>query len=105
MSVNDQFGESKDFSAEVKRITESGLLSFFGGQSLHRFQVKVIVQMKVVKVLSVNQKVHHVVSLSANLQPSFNPVDFGVLEKFGAVKSLKKTLFALSFRSFVVQSI
>jgi len=38
--------------------------------------------MQVVKVLSVNQEVQHVVSLTANLQASFHPIQGGGLKEF-----------------------
>ena len=48
VAVNYQFGKSEDFPAEVKCITESGLLSLFGCKSLDRFEHEVVVEMEVV---------------------------------------------------------
>ena len=67
--VYHQFGESEDFSAKMEGVTwrhisylfnyfnkntESGLLSFFGGQGLHWLQVEVVVEMQVVQVLTMD---------------------------------------------------
>lgn len=40
--------------------------------------------MQVVEVLTVNEKVEHVVALAANLQPYLHPVQLGGLKEFGS---------------------
>jgi hypothetical protein len=40
---------------------------YLGGQCLHWLQVEVVVQMKIVEILAVNQKVEHVVTLTTDL--------------------------------------
>ena len=50
MGVHYQLGQSEDLTAEMESVAETGLLTFFGRQSLHRLQVKVVVQVKVVQV-------------------------------------------------------
>ena len=42
--------------------------------------------MEVVQVLSVDQKVQHVVALTANLKPDLDPVETGRLEKLGGLE-------------------
>lgn len=55
-------------------ISESRLLTLLRGQSFHRLQVKVVVQMQVVQILAVNEEIQHVVSLSTNLETSLHPI-------------------------------
>ena len=86
MGVDDELGEPQDFSAEVKGVAEPGLLSLLRGQRLHRLQVEVVVKMEIVQVLSVDQKVQHVVALTANLKPDLDPVETGRLEKLGGLE-------------------
>ena len=50
MRVDDELGEPEDLTAEMEGVAETGLLSLFGGQGLHRLQVEVVVQVKVVQV-------------------------------------------------------
>lgn len=68
MSVDDQFGQSENLPAEMEGVAESGLLSLFRRQRLHRLQVEVVVQMQVVQILAVNQQIQHVVALSQHLK-------------------------------------
>ena len=68
MRVHNKLGHSQDLTTQMEGVTESTLFSLLGGEGLHRLQVKVVVQVKIVQVLSVDQEVQHVVPLSANLQ-------------------------------------
>ena len=68
MRVHNKFGHSQDLTTQMEGITKSTLLSLLGGKGLHRLQVKVVVQVKIVQILSVYQEIQHVVPLSANLQ-------------------------------------
>jgi len=81
--VDDEFRESKDFSTQVESVSESRLLSFFRRESLDGFQVHVVIEMEVVQVLSVNEEVEHVVTLSADLKTSFDPINRSRLEELG----------------------
>lgn len=38
-----------------------------GGECLDRLEVEVVIQVKIVKIFTVNEKVEHVVALAANL--------------------------------------
>lgn len=51
------------------------------GQRLDRLQVKVVVQMQVVQIFTVDQKIEHVIALPAHLQAHFHPVQLGGLEE------------------------
>lgn len=46
--------------------------------------------MQVVEVLSVNQQVQHVVTLSANLKPHLHPVQLCGLKEFGGLERTEK---------------
>lgn len=62
-------------------VPEARLLSLLGGECLHRLEVKVVVQVKVVEVLAVYEQIQHVVTLPADLQPSLHPVQRCRLEE------------------------
>jgi hypothetical protein len=61
--------------------------------------------MEVVQVLSVDEKVEHVVTLSADLQTSLYPIKFGELEELGSLKGFEQITFVLSFRCAMVEGI
>ncbi len=90
MRVNDKLGKSQDLPAEMEGISESGLLSLLGGQGLDWLQIEVVVQMKVIQVLSVNQQVQHVIALTDNLETCLNPIKLSELEELGLCESLEK---------------
>jgi len=94
--VDDEFRETEDFSTQVESVSESRLLSFFRGKGLDGLQIHVVIEMKVVQVLAVNEEVEHVVSLSANLETSFNPIDRSSLEEFGRFELTEQVLLGLS---------
>lgn len=54
---------------------------YLSGEGLHRLQVEVVIQVKVVQVLSVDQQVQHIVALATDLQAHFHPVQLRRLEK------------------------
>ena len=51
----------------MEGISKSTFLPLFSSKSLNRLQVEIIVKMQVVEILSVNEKVEHVVALPAHL--------------------------------------
>ena len=51
MRIDNQLRQTQDFSAQVECISETRLLSFFGGEGLDRLQVHVVVEVEVVQVL------------------------------------------------------
>lgn len=71
----------KQFKCAFKVSGYSFLRFYLCGQCLDRLQVKVVVQMQVVEVLTVDQQIEHVVALPAHLQPYFHPVQLGGLEE------------------------
>lgn len=60
------------------------------GEGLHRLQVEVVIQVKVIQVLSVDQQVQHVVALATHLQANFHPVQLGGLEKLGSLEGAEQ---------------
>ena len=83
MRVNNEFGETKDFPAEMEGISKTRLLPLLGGEGLDWLEVEVVVQVEVVEVLAVDQQVEHVVALATHLKPHLHPVQFGRLEELG----------------------
>jgi hypothetical protein len=67
MRVDNELGQSKNLSTEMEGVSETGSLSLFGRERLDGLQVHVVIEMKVVEILSVDQEVKHVVSLSTDL--------------------------------------
>ena len=98
MRIDDKFRKTEDFSTQVEGVSESRLLSFLGGESLDGLQVHVVIEMEVVQVLSVNQEVEHVVTLSADLKTSFDPINRGSLEELGSLDCDRKTKARISNR-------
>ena len=60
------------------------------GERLDGLEVEVVVQMKVVEVLTMDQQIEHVVALSADLQPHLHPVQFGGLEELGGLEGTEQ---------------
>ena len=60
MGVHYQLGQPEDLTAEMESVAETGLLTFLGRQSLHRLQVKVVVQVKVVQVFPGDKRISRV---------------------------------------------
>lgn len=50
------------------------MVQYLSGEGLHGLQVEVVIQVKVVQVLSVDQQVQHIVALATHLQAYFHPV-------------------------------
>lgn len=65
--IDDQLGQAKDLTAEMKGVAESRFLPLLCGQRFDRLQIEVVVKVEIVERLSMNQKVEHVVALSTNL--------------------------------------
>lgn len=53
--------------------------------------------MQIVEVLTVNEKVKHVVALAANLQPDLHPVQLRRLKEFGSFERAKQIPLLLRF--------
>ena len=64
--------------------------SYLCGERLDWLKVKVVVQMQVVEVLTVDQQIEHVVALSAHLQANLHPVQLGGLEELGGLERTKQ---------------
>jgi hypothetical protein len=84
--VDDELGETEDLSTQMERVSEAGLLALLGRKGLDRLQVEIVIQMKVVEILAVNQEVEHVVTLTADLQDGLDPVQIRDLEELERVE-------------------
>ena len=103
--INDEFDHSQDFSAQMESITKSTLLSLFSSQCLDWLQVEIVVQMKEVEVLAMDQKVEHVVTLATDLKASLNPIELRKLEELGLLESSEQVSLVLCLRALMVQTI
>lgn len=63
---------------------------YLSGEGLHGLQVEVVIQVKVVQVLSVNQQVQHIVALATHLQAYFHPVQLCRLEKLCSLEGAEQ---------------
>lgn len=81
--VDDELRETEDLATQVERVSESRLLSFLRRERLHGLQIHVVIEVEVVQVLAVNEEVEHVVTLSADLETGFDPIDRRRLEELG----------------------
>lgn len=79
--VDDNLRQTHDLSNQVEGISEPRSLTLLGRQRLDGLEVEVVVEVQVVEVLAVNQKVEHVVALTAHLQPDLDPVKNRRLEE------------------------
>ena len=48
MRVHNKLGHPQDLTTQMEGVTEPTLLSLLGGEGLHRLQVEVVVQVKIV---------------------------------------------------------
>jgi hypothetical protein len=105
MGVHDQFRQPENLSAEMESISEARLLSLLGCQCLHRLQIEIVVQMQIVEVLPVDQKVKHVVALPADLHARLDPIELGVLEELRALEGLEEAALLLRFGTLSVEAV
>ena len=61
----------------MEGIAKARLLSLFGGERFDWLQVEVVVKMKIIEVLSVDEQIEHVVTLTTDLQANLHPVKLG----------------------------
>ena len=87
----------------MESVSETRLLALFGGERLDRLQIEVVIKMQVRQVLPVNKQVQHVVTLSADLQTRFNPINLGLLEELGALQRPHQILLILCLWWLLVQ--
>jgi hypothetical protein len=85
VGVDNELGQSQDLSTKMEGVSESRSLSLLGRESLDGLQVHVVIQVKVVQVLSVDKEIEHVVTLSTDLKTGFDPVEIGLLEELGVL--------------------
>lgn len=61
--------------------------------------------MEIVEVLSVDEEVEHVVTLSTDLQTCFDPVERGTLEELGVLQALEEVPFGHCLGFLVMQGV
>lgn len=103
--VDNELRKTKDFSTQMERVSESRLLPLLRGERLDGLQVEVVIEMKVVQVLSVDQQVEHVVSLSTDLKTGFHPVQRRRLEELGVLERPEQVSLGHRFGWPLMQSI
>jgi hypothetical protein len=103
--VDDELGETEDLSTQMERVSEAGLLALLGRKGLDRLQVEIVIQMKVVEILAVNQEVEHVVTLPADLQAGLDPVQIRDLEELCVLELAEQDLFALWLRMAMLERV
>ena len=69
----------------MKGITKAGFLSFLCGQSFGWFGIKVIIQVKVLELFSMDEKIEDIMPLPTNLQPNFDPIQLRALKELGTL--------------------
>ena len=89
----------------MKRVSESGFLSLFCSESLNGLEVKVVIKVQVIKVFTVNQKVQHIIALSANLKSRLYPIKLSRLEKLSFLKSFKDVSLSGCFRLLMMKGV
>lgn len=67
MGVHDQLCETKNLSTKVECISEPRLLSLLCSQCFNRLEIEIVIQVKIVQILAMNEQIQHVISLTKNL--------------------------------------
>ena len=93
--VSHDLHHSEDFSAEMESVSETRLLSLLRRQRFHRLQVEVVIEMQIVQVFAVNQQVEHIVTLAADLESCFDPIELRRLEEFRRFERSEQVAFSL----------
>lgn len=55
LSMEEPFFSNRVTEIFLLTISESRLLTFFGGKCFDRFQIEIVIQMQIVQILSMNQ--------------------------------------------------
>ena len=86
-------------------IAETQFLTFFRRQGLYGFQIEIVIQMKIIRILSMNQRIQNVVTLTADLQTDFDPIECRRLKEFRWFERSEEITFLLWFRFAMMKSI
>ena len=73
----------------MKGIAKPRLFPFLCRQRFRRFEVEIVIQVKVLQLLPMDKKIENIVALPTNLQPNFNPIQFCALKKFSAFQAFE----------------
>lgn len=77
--------QSQYLSRKVECITKSTLLPLLCCKSLGWLEIKVVVEMQVIQLLSINEQIEHVVALATYLQPNLYPIQLRTLKELGCL--------------------
>lgn len=92
VGIDDQLRQTQNLARQMESVTETRFLTLLRRQRLDRLQVEIVIQMKVVQVLTMDQQVEHVVALATHLQASLDPVQRGDLEELGLLECAEEVL-------------
>jgi hypothetical protein len=90
VGIDNELGEAEDLATQMEGVTETRLLALLGGESLDGFEVEVVIEVQIVEILAVDEKIEHVVALAADLEASLDPIESGGLEEFRRLEGGKK---------------
>lgn len=86
-------------------ISETRLFALLCCERFHGFQVKVVIEMKIVQILTMDQEIQHVVALTAYLQTSLDPIECRRLEELRRFERSEQVSLLLRLRSTVLQRV
>jgi hypothetical protein len=89
----------------VESVSESALLSLFCGEGFDWFEVEIVIQVEVVEILSMNQEIEHVVTLTTDLKSCFYPIEFSHLEELCVGESFEEWTLVLGLGRSMMQLI
>lgn len=85
-------------------ISKTRLLPLLGGKGLYGLEIEVVVKMQVVEVLTMDEQVEHVVTLSTHLQSRLHPVQRRRLEELGCLERSEQISKKKKKRSILVKT-
>mmetsp|Transcript_2747 Transcript_2747/g.4977 ORF Transcript_2747/g.4977 Transcript_2747/m.4977 type:complete len:318 (+) Transcript_2747:225-1178(+) len=90
-----QLGKAQNFSREMEGIPETALLTFLRRERFRRLEIKVVIQVEIIQLLTIDEQVEHVVTLPTNLQPHLHPIQFCTLKELRRLETFEEHLFVL----------
>mmetsp|Transcript_33281 Transcript_33281/g.109100 ORF Transcript_33281/g.109100 Transcript_33281/m.109100 type:complete len:1053 (+) Transcript_33281:4096-7254(+) len=103
MTVDHKLCQTHDLTAQMERIAEARLFALLRREGLHRLQVEVVIQVQEIEILTGDQQVQHVVTLTTHLQADLDPVQLGALEELGGRENVHQVALVEGLRRAVVQ--
>mmetsp|Transcript_14739 Transcript_14739/g.38930 ORF Transcript_14739/g.38930 Transcript_14739/m.38930 type:complete len:664 (+) Transcript_14739:435-2426(+) len=103
MTVDHKLCQTHDLTAQMERIAEARLFALLRREGLHRLQVEVVIQVQEIEILTGDQQVQHVVTLTTHLQTDLDPVQLRALEELGGREDVHQVALVEGLRRAVVQ--